>query len=86
MDICALVYSITETFHDWLRTCYSWEMASASTLSFDNMKKCEGTRHKVEEVNCSKAYITNDESFRGIVNGCYSLSVKRDSYRILERI
>jgi hypothetical protein len=50
------------------------------------MKEWERTRQKEEEVNCSKVYITNYETFRGIVNGCYSILLKGNSLRTFDTV
>jgi hypothetical protein len=52
--------------------CYSWEMALNVGLdaSLDNMQDWKGIREKAGEVNSTKAYITNDEISRCILNGC----------------
>jgi hypothetical protein len=41
-------------------------------VSFDNMQHWKGIRERAEKVNSTKAYITNDETSRRIINGCYS--------------
>jgi hypothetical protein len=55
-------------------TCYSCEIALKISLntSFDNMWDCKGLWKKIREVNDTKAYITNDETFHLILNGCYT--------------
>jgi hypothetical protein len=54
--------------------CYSWEIALDVGLdaSFDNTQDCKGIQEKAGEINNMKAYMTNHEIFRLILNGCYT--------------
>jgi hypothetical protein len=51
---------------------YSWEMELNLDASFDNTWEWKGIREKAGEVNSTEVYITNDETSRWIVNGCYA--------------
>jgi hypothetical protein len=53
--------------------CCLWEMVLNVGLevSFGNMQESKGIREKAREVNIMKAYITNSETYRWNINGCY---------------
>jgi hypothetical protein len=53
-----------------ISACYLWEMTLMDIL-LNNMKEWKGIREKAGEVNITKAYITNGEASRTILDKLY---------------
>jgi hypothetical protein len=54
--------------------CYSWEMALnvGHNISFDSMYYWKEIRKDAGDGNSPQACVTNDETSRWILNGCYT--------------
>jgi hypothetical protein len=77
---CSIMYK-WDTLRLTICAYYSWKIALNVELdaSLDKMKERGRKLEETDEVNSTKSYVTNDETFRWIFNGCNTTIQNKDS-------